>query len=721
MAKADKDKNGFDRIPFRMHPRVFAALGADLVTNDVVAVIELVKNSYDAFANNVWLRFRQEPHEELFLEIEDDGTGMTREIIEDVWCVVATPYKVNNPEAKSGKKVRRVAGEKGLGRLSVSRLGDRLHMLTQAPGCPCWELTVNWSEVAMGEDLSESFVQCRKYPEPSPFQDSGTRLRVHGLKGYWDESQAKDLEDNLARLISPFSDLDDFNVFLTTSDKEETDEVGIDAPVFLSKPKYSIKGEVSDKGDVKAEYRFAPIAEGTPRRKRVNISWEQIFDGTRDRERFPFDPNGTHCGPFSFEIRAWDIGSEDTKEIADKFDFQKSMIRKAIGVHKGLSVYRDGILVLPKSENSRDWLGLDLRRVSKVGTRMSTSQLVGYVAITAESNPRILDTSDRERLVSCLDLAEFEEILKAVLGKLENERDEDRTKQEREEPMKDLFDELSAEDLIAEVIALADEGAEAAEAIPVLQAFSASLDAASETIQERFIHYSRMATVGTIAQMLIHEIRNRTTAFGSFLDFIKSRFGPFKDQDMVQQYRYADNSVNALERLADTFSPLASRSFSRRKRKSVLEEQINECIALLSAEIKRKNVKYHVPDTATTLAVDPGELDAVILNVLTNALYWLGEVPKDSRDIQFRFNKIINDTRLRIWVHDSGPGIEDDVVEKIFLPGVTKKPSGIGMGLTVASEIVAEYGGRMIAKHPGTLGGASFAFDLPLKKLKHGS
>ncbi len=716
MAKMNEEKNVFDRIPFRMHPRVFAALGADLVTNDVVAVIELVKNSYDAFASNVWLRFRQEPHEEVFLEIEDDGIGMTREIIEDVWCVVATPYRANNPKTRSGKKVRRVAGEKGLGRLSVSRLGDRLHMLTQAPEYPCWELTVNWSEITGGEDLSESFVQCRKYPESSPFQNSGTRIRIYGLKGFWDESRVKDLEDNLARLISPFSDFGDFNVFLSTSDKEETEEIRIEAPVFLSKPKYLIRGKVSGRGDVKAEYCFTPIAEETSRRKRINITWEQIFDEIRNRERFPFDSNGTHCGPFGFEIRAWDIGSEDTKEISDKFDFQKSMIRKAISVHKGMSVYRDGILVLPKSENSRDWLGLDLRRISKVGTRMSTSQLVGYVSITAESNPGISDTSDRERLVSCLDVAEFEEILKAVVGKLENERDKDRTKKEREEPMKDLFDELSAEDLIAEVIALADEGVGAADAVPILQAFSVSLDAARETIQERFIHYSRMATVGTIAQMLVHEIRNRTTAFGSFLDFIRSRFGPFKDEDLARQYRYADNSVNAMERLADTFSPLASRSFSRRKRKSVLEQQINECIALLDAEINRKNVRCHVPDSATILAVDPGELDAIILNVLTNSLYWLGEVSRDSRDIQFCFKKSINDTRLRVWVHDSGPGIEDDVAEKVFLPGVTRKPSGIGMGLTVASEIVAEYGGKMIAKCPGTLGGASFAFDLPLKK-----
>lgn len=126
--------NGYESIPFRMHPRVFAALGADLVTNDVVAVIELVKNSYDAFASNVWIRFSRDDVDGDILEIEDDGQGMTKDVIEDIWCIVATPFKEDNPFVKRGTKKRRVSGDKGLGRLSIARLGDRLHMLTQAPG-----------------------------------------------------------------------------------------------------------------------------------------------------------------------------------------------------------------------------------------------------------------------------------------------------------------------------------------------------------------------------------------------------------------------------------------------------------------------------------------------------------------------------------------------------------------------------------------------------------
>ena len=108
-----KIEKNTDRIPFKLHPRVFAALGADLVTNDVVALTELVKNAYDALAENVRIRLDKDADKGNFIEIADDGCGMSRDMIENVWCVVATPYKRDNPTAVSGKKRRRVSGRKG--------------------------------------------------------------------------------------------------------------------------------------------------------------------------------------------------------------------------------------------------------------------------------------------------------------------------------------------------------------------------------------------------------------------------------------------------------------------------------------------------------------------------------------------------------------------------------------------------------------------------------
>ena len=129
------------------------------------------------------------------------------------------------------------------------------------------------------------------------------------------------------------------------------------------------------------------------------------------------------------------------------------------------------------------------------------------------------------------------------------------------------------------------------------------------------------------------------------------------------------------------------------------------------------NIALHIPKTSTRVAVDPGELDAIVLNLVNNAVYWLRQSEKD-RKLQFKISKRGLNGRVMLSVHDSGPGVPEEDAEKVFLPGVTRKPGGIGMGLTVASELIAEYGGQMRLQHPGELGGASFTFDIPLKNNK---
>ena len=413
-------------------------------------------------------------------------------------------------------------------------------------------------------------------------------------------------------------------------------------------------------------------------------------------------------------MRAWDIAGADTREISEHFGYPRNLIRKSISAHKGISIYRDGVLVLPKSENARDWLGLDLRRVSNIGRRLSTSQVVGYVSISADDNPKIGDTSDRERLASCVEVAQFEAIIKSVVGLLETERNGDRVQADQEKPMDDLFSQLSADPLINQVHSLAQEGATASEALPLIRAFGNSLDLTRKTIQERFIYYSRLATIGTIAQKLVHEVRNRTITLGSLLKFVKDRFEPAPDDEAEEEIRSAQRAVDSLETLADSFAPLASRNFRRGQRHSVLEDRIRGCLTMHRRDIRNRGVECSVPDSETIVAVDPGELDAIVLNLVTNATYWLGEVPRGQRKLDFAIEPFGNANRVRVWVHDTGPGIDEEYVDKVFWPGVTLKSGGIGMGLTVASELAEAYGGQMLTKHPGEMGGASFAFDLPL-------
>ena len=283
--------------------------------------------------------------------------------------------------------------------------------------------------------------------------------------------------------------------------------------------------------------------------------------------------------------------------------------------------------------------------------------------------------------------------------------------------MTDLFASLSASELVTQVTELARSGAQADAVVPIARKLDEALIHGRTTIQRRFEYYSRLATVGTIAQMLVHEIRNRTTIIGRLLTFPKQEPElPLFGNQQVHVDR-AEAAVNALEKLADRFSPLANRNFRSGRRHSILEERILDCLELQKGELRAKHIQCSVPQTHTAVAVDPAELDAVILNLVTNASYWLGTVAREKRHLAFALEPTVNGKRVTVFVHDAGPGIEEDDMERVFWPGVTRKPEGIGMGLTVAGELVEAYGGRIRVVSPGAKGGASFAFDLPCAKV----
>ncbi|HEV2330218.1 MAG TPA: ATP-binding protein [Verrucomicrobiae bacterium] len=250
-------------VPFRFHPRVFAALGADLVTSDLVAVIELVKNSYDAFAPRVDVRFLRDGVGKLYLEIEDNGLGMNDKTIENVWCVVATPFRVENPtsERQTGgeKKQRRVSGAKGLGRLSVARLGEKLELFTKQRGGKAWNVTVDWNKLADADDLEHCTAFMRQAVASEFSHEAGTLLRVTRLHSDWPENEIDELADGLSRLKPPFKQLGDFTVFLTDTRNSEL-PVEIKTSKFIDNPVYQIKGKITESGFLSYHYNYQPYS-----------------------------------------------------------------------------------------------------------------------------------------------------------------------------------------------------------------------------------------------------------------------------------------------------------------------------------------------------------------------------------------------------------------------------------------------------------------------------
>ena len=264
---------------------------------------------------------------------------------------------------------------------------------------------------------------------------------------------------------------------------------------------------------------------------------------------------------------------------------------------------------------------------------------------------------------------------------------------------------------------LADASRPLKEALPLISEHNTQLEKTRLEIERRFVYYSRVASLGILAAAIVHEVRNQLVNLGRLLSSVtKLRAeSPSPLAQIDKEIRLASTAIRSLERLAKRFAPLATRT-GPRGRTAILEEVIGDCVGMREKDIATSNIKVNVPSKGKTLvAVDPGELTAILINFLDNAIYWLHDVPSDRRELEFQLGRHADD-RVDVQVHDSGPGVEPGDEERIFWRGVTRKSEGLGMGLTVASELVAQHGGRTRLIVPGALGGASFGFDLPLAK-----
>ena len=710
-----------DALCFKVHPRAFSALGRDLVTSDLVAVMELVKNSYDALATRVDVRFVENPKNGLSLEIQDNGTGMTSSDVRDIWMVVATPNRLHRPVNTRGGRSRRVSGEKGLGRLSSSRLGGKLTLRTKSRREPCWEVVVDWDELDKAQSLAQWRTDLTECEGDEALKQPGTLLRITRLRSPWSKNDLDDLRQNLGRLVPPFKKGKDFEIWVTRPHGDEAPS-RIALPAVFKKPPYRISGAVDAKGVLSFEYRQEAISDSRTKKGMKYLpdaSRVYLIDEFKRRADWPL----TLCGPFQCEFRVWDFGREALLDLAQRFNLPEktTALREQISGSEfaGISLYRDDVLVLPKSRESRDWLGLDLRRISRLGTRLSANQIIGHVTITAHDNRELRDTSDRERLVGNGASKQLRDFVFQIVGVVENERDRDRSN-DKEGPLTELFADLNTETLVSDVTQAIDDEKTPQQVLQIVSKAADRFDHGVKSVKKRFVYYSRLASLGTIAAALQHEVGNQTVILKDFVDRIQGFLDDGHKGDATRLLRpleLAEGSVHALRKLAQRFTPLATRASPRHQGESVIESIATDCVEVIQKDISRAKITARISQTRTSVAVDPGELGAVLLNLLTNAIYWLSTRHTSKRVIQIEVGK--QRGRALVQVHDNGPGVAEGDEERVFWPGVTRRPGGLGMGLTVASELVAQAGGRMRLEYPGKLGGATFGFDLPLTDRHH--
>ena len=718
-------------LRFRPRARLINTLGRELISSETVALVELVKNSYDADATCVVVSISGVVDadgsivpETGCISVLDDGHGMDENRVVDAWLEPATPFR-RQGRSRSGE--RRVLGEKGVGRFAAAKLGDRMDLTSKTVVSDEVHLQLDWEdfrddtkyleeielnlEVAATDVFSpngEAFRVWNSQPDISlddwcgPSVGHGTHIRVTNLHSRWTTDLLKDLRRSLAMLVSPFAHdrgvVDDFRIYMDVPEVHSTFGGEVSSADLLKRHHYSLSAEVEEAGAAT-----------------VLLSLKDAPDQELELQPGELGAEGLRCGPFELFLYVWDRDPESMRILGEELGGKK-IAKYMLDSTSGVSIYRDGFRVLPYGEKGDDWLGLDARRVQNPTLALSNNQIVGYILIRRDANPNLVDQSNREGLVATPALDDLRQAVITLLRRLETRRYALRPR--RPKSGRRLLETI-------DLTPLREAVAEAAPDDPHVQSLvdeaQRDLDSHLERVGEALSRYHRLATLGKLIDMVVHEltqpiyvIKQETSLGIQALQNLVPGDGAglgSVHKELTSRLTTIKNQTGALDTIVNRIVPFGGRQRGRPTR-YVLEQAIQETIALLDPMISSAGVTVTLPLGSHEVTIDRTELQQVLVNLIENSVYWLGRSRKEVKMIDISVSES-DDGGLSVIVEDSGPGIPEDNIELIFHPYFTTKPDGGGLGLAIAGEIVEDYyGGTLELLSPGPLGGACFSATL---------
>jgi hypothetical protein len=673
------DKN----MNFRVDLRLLLELGERLISRDEIAVVELVKNAYDADAESVEVKLNKDR-----IEVSDNGEGMNREAIEDGWLTIGTVKKRLTPKTKKG---RRVLGEKGLGRLAVLRLGKRVTLLTQKRGSKCYRLIMDWGKTRTELEkpkyraLDEMNIGLAEVKEEIFKEGHGTRIVIEELAESWDKNKTEKLQTFLSRLVEPSEESKTKFEIKLFSDKIQ---ITVEAPGITKKPHYSIEIDLDDDGNYSGLLKWnMDRGEGKEKINNGKLADLRGVDGSLKKWK-SLSEGG--CGGFRFRLNAWDL---DASELRG----QKNILK----LWTGISLHRDGFRVV---QPDVDWLGLDLRRVQNPTLRLSTNQIIGNVFISSDNNPNLIDKTDREGIVVNESLAIMKSAIYHFMNLLELRRYGLRRKKSLSRGV--IFSYLDTSPLQSVAKKLPSEQKK------IVEDYATKIDSFKEMLEEWILGRDRMATMGMLGARLVHEARSALMKITDNYPLIEKHIDKL-DELMKERVGRMVEGGKMLSKIFADLDPFLK--FRGKKRKDVVLKDVLESIKFLfTPEINKNGIKIvnAIPDSIIFRA-NPTDIYVMLANFLDNSIYWVKDCTNKERVIEFRAKE--SDSGLTIEVADSGTGIAKEIEENIFEAGVTAKEGGTGLGLSIVKDIVDFYGGTVEAGEDEKLKGALFTINVPIK------
>ena len=719
-----------EKLSFRPYARLLTMLGDQLIKNEQIALVELIKNAYDADATRVEVRFENfdenMKHKACSrIVVRDDGTGMTPETVRTQWMNPAAPRKYLDKRDGTGKtpvKKRVIQGEKGIGRFAVLKLGKVVTITTRTEGAD-FETVLACDFSRFDDDfviendqpkeifLDQITINCsQSEPVVLPGADYGTVIVIESLKGVWTDDIVAHLCRDVSNLTDPVSritggqvsDCFEIAIFCNgTRRSVETDSMETLKSLIEDKPVLNIHGTFhSGKNTFSFETRTAENEISLQDSKITGLwVWRQRFGraGVAADQKYA-------CGRFEFKFHIFDFSRGiDGRHVLTQPE--KNLLKE----HR-IYLYRDGMRVYPYGDPDDDWLRIDVTRgTGRAGNFFSNDQIIGWIHITQKDNPGLRDKTNREGLIetggAAHDLIFLVQTFLSYVKQYPYFRYQ--RKQQQRSTARFVRDGVIAQDL-ADLKKGLEEAGFASQSRRV-QKIAVEYGQEREYLSRRAEMTEDLAGVGLSVEMASHDVMlliSRAQDIGKRLAQGARTSGDSEVQEQV------DMLIGVLQQITDGMQEVQSLFKSSRRRRKILriERELDRIHRIYQTLLEQRSIRYQkikVGASPLVASTTDGVVMQVLINLFDNASYWLETVPVGAREIRVT----VNGDHEEMVFSDSGPGIDPEDLPYIFEPFYSGKgEEGRGLGLYIARQLLERYGYRISVaeKRQRVLSGANF-------------
>lgn len=699
--------------PFEPYARLMTMLGDQLITDKKVAIIELIKNCYDADAKQVSVAFYNvqnigfndlEQNELSYVEIKDDGEGMSLNTIKNVWLRPATPNKMDTKRKNNRTRLGRIIqGEKGIGRFAIHKLGTKIELYTRKEGEDEVKLAMNFSDYdpdqvnLFNQQCEHKLLQevTNDWYVNSPAEvissGSGTVLRIYLLRENWTDKDFKELYRSIQRMIPPIdlsakqfgiNPVKDFDVLLSVNNKPFIAEEGISFNDVIERAQYRINGSISSEGVLSFEYKSTNPYREVSRQFNLldkdqlahyNYSSYAVAEFLKRELNF-------NCGGFDFAFYAFDLDKPDKTILNEDL---KRFIKDNF-----VYVLRDGVRVYPYGERGIDWLSLDkLRATKKAGQFISYNDLTGFVYISQAGNPKLKDSTNRQGLID-IDGAfdAFTSLVTAVTEIFNTEIKIDKLKKsiQTTNRLKSTEDKLQEaySSFEKRLLTLHDK-----ESLEKAKKFVDAYMGHFYVIQDRMKTVEDLAGLGMAVERSSHDSLRLLSLMKMNLKNVsqKAKKHILNTDELIS---FIDDMMENIDIVYDDMQMI--QPLFKVHRKSIkdisIHESCNKVFKYFRTEINNTvSCKIILVHDDLVIRTNPGLVLQVLINLVDNAIYWINSTSiNNERKLYIQIDSSDN----TCIIADNGPGVRSDLSSVIFQEFVSMKSNGRGLGLYIVQELL---------------------------------